>query len=93
MAILTALTLVLAGCGDKTPIETELPSRSATEARKAELQAALAARYENPERHYQLAKIFHQEGTRPRAAEFHYNVAMGFDSPTHRVGRRRQWFG
>jgi len=80
--VLTAV-LIVAGCQNEAQTDPEqLLSRSATEARRAELQSSLASRYENPEAHYQLAKIFHQEGNMERA-EFHYNVAIGFN-PVHR---------
>ena len=82
IAAVLMMALVLAGCGGDTQIDPDRSPRSATEARKAELLAAISNRYENPEAHYQLAKIYHQEG-RVERSEFHYNVAMGFD-PTHR---------
>ncbi|NLK41398.1 MAG: tetratricopeptide repeat protein [Planctomycetes bacterium] len=50
--------------------------------RKGELLTSIAARYENPQAHYELGKIYHQEGRYDRA-EFHYNVAISFD-PVHR---------
>ena len=81
--IVTAVAATLAGCQQTTQTDPAQP-RSATEARKAELNEQLARRYENPEAHYELGKIFHQEGNLLRA-EQHYNVAMGFD-PVHRRG-------
>ena len=72
----------LAGCGGGTKSGDARLSRSAAEARKAELLTTLGGRYENPEAHYELGRIYHQEGLMERA-EFHYNVAMGFD-PVHR---------
>ena len=79
IAICITTALWLCGCqgpGSGTAV------RSASEARKSELLTAIGARYENPQAHYELGKIYHQEGRFERA-EFHYNVAMGFD-PTHR---------
>lgn len=69
----TAAMLALAGCNK---------DQTAEMTRKEQLQAALETRYENPQAHYQLGKIYHREGNILRA-EFHYNVAMGFD-PTLR---------
>lgn len=82
MTVVLTAVLLLAGCQNEVQTDPEQLSRSAAEARKLELQSSLASRYENPEAHYQLAKIFYQEGSVERA-EFHYNVAMGFD-PMHR---------
>ncbi|NLW85011.1 MAG: hypothetical protein GXY41_11520 [Phycisphaerae bacterium] len=80
--IVTVIAATLAGCQQKTQTDPAELSRSATDARRAELNEQLARRYENPEAHYELGKIFHQEGNLLRA-EQHYNVAMGFD-PVHR---------
>lgn len=79
--IVTAVAAMLAGCQQTTQTDPAQP-RSATDARKAELNEQLARRYENPEAHYELGKIFHREGNFLRA-EQHYNIAMGFD-PVHR---------
>lgn len=81
IAVLLAAAF-MAGCGGGTKSGGAPLSRSATEARKSELLTTIGGRYENPEAHYELGKIYHQEGLVDRA-EFHYNVAMGFD-PTHR---------
>ncbi len=72
----TAAVLALAGC-QKEIVQTPVDS-----SRKAVLQSAIDTRYENPEAHYELGRIYHQEGSYERA-EFHYNVAMGF-APKHR---------
>lgn len=65
-----AAMLAMAGCGkEQAAVETS---------RKEQLLATLDARYENPQAHYELGKIYHREGN-PLRAEFHYNVAMGFD--------------
>ena len=72
----TAAVLALAGCNT---------DQTADMTRKQQLQAALEKRYENPQAHYELGKIYHREGNLLRA-EFHYNVAMGFD-PAMRVAQ------
>lgn len=82
MLAVLMLIAVLAGCKKEAQTDTKQLPRSARETRKAELLSAIDARYENPEAHYQLAKLYHQDGAMERA-EFHYNVAMGFD-PMHR---------
>ena len=74
-----AAAALLWGC--ETSPGRDAPPR-VSNGRKAELQASLNARYENPDAHYELGKIYHQQGRLDRA-EFHYNVAIGFD-PAHR---------
>jgi len=74
-ALLTgAAVLALAGCGGG--------DQTANLTRKQQLEASLQTRYENPQAHYELGRIYHREGNYLRA-EFHYNVAIGF-APTFR---------
>ncbi len=82
IAVCMIAAVWVGGCTSPSDTAAEAPARTAAEARKAELQTTIAARYENPQAHYELAKMYHQEGRYERA-EFHYNVAMGFD-PAHR---------
>ncbi len=51
------------------------------DSRKTELQKQIERRYENPEAHYQLGKLYHTDGMYDKA-EFEYRVALGFD-PVH----------
>lgn len=78
MIAVVVVAMVLAGCGDgsrgKDPI-----AGSASEAQKAKLLKELDARFENPQAHYQLGKLYHQDGLLERA-EYHYNTAIGFDA-------------
>ena len=73
---------LLAGCNEQ---QSTVPANQRVsmppEARKAELLRALDRRFENPEAHFQLAQIYHGEGVWEKA-EYHYNVALGFD-PAH----------
>lgn len=82
MAAVLISVVFLTGCGKESQTDPDQLSRSELEVRREQLHSALAGRYENPEAHYELARIYHQE-QRLERAEFHYNVAMGFD-PTHR---------
>ena len=84
MIAVLAMAAVLAGCGGKTQTDTDQLTRTEAETRKSELLTSIAARYENPEAHYELGKIYHREGSMERA-EFHYTVAMGFDPMHHRA--------
>lgn len=51
------------------------------EADKAALLKKIERKYEDPEAHYQLAKLYHRDGLYDKA-DFHYRVAIGFD-PVH----------
>ena len=66
IAVLLAAAF-MAGCGGGTKSGGAPLSRSATEARKSELLTTIGGRYENPEAHYELGKIYHQEGLVDRA--------------------------
>lgn len=83
IAVLTA-AVILAGCNNKSQVSTDSLTRTEAQTRKSELLTTIAAKYENPEAHYKLGKIYHREGSMQRA-EFHYNVAMGFDPMHHRA--------
>ena len=48
------------------------------DARKADLQKLLDRKFENQDAHYELAQFYQAEGLWPKA-EYHYNVALGFD--------------
>lgn len=76
-----AAAALLLGC-ETTPAAHNNDTPRVSEARKSQLQDSLNRRYENPDAHYELGKIYHQQGQFDRA-EFHYNVAIGFD-PIHR---------
>jgi tetratricopeptide (TPR) repeat protein len=47
-------------------------------ARKAELLKQLERRFENPQAHFELGQLYQAEGLLAKA-EYHYNVALGFD--------------
>jgi tetratricopeptide (TPR) repeat protein len=47
-------------------------------ARKAELLKELEHRFENPQAHFELGQLYQAEGSLAKA-EYHYNVALGFD--------------
>lgn len=74
--------LILSGCdsllNDKSP-QKEITSEE--EARKAELLAKIENKYENPEAHYELGKLYYADGMLDKA-DFEYRVTIGFD-PVH----------
>ena len=86
MAKLAGLVLVLTalagGCEKSSEREVGGITITDTEQKKAELLGAIEARYENPEAHYELGKLYQADGLWNKA-EWEYNVALGFD-PVHR---------
>lgn len=75
------LTLSLAGCdsSEKSPASDQAPAGMQTP--KETLLEQIDQRYENPEAHYKLGKIYYNEGALDKA-DFEYRVAVGFD-PVH----------
>lgn len=76
---LLCLSLMNVGCNDRqttVPAGPQIPV--SPEARKAELINSLERKFENPQAHYELARLYHAEGLWEKA-EYHYNVALGFD--------------
>jgi tetratricopeptide (TPR) repeat protein len=75
-----ALLLVFAGCEslEMKAAEAERVRKLPIEARKAQLQQSLESRFENPVAHFELAQLYHSEGSWSKA-EYHYNIAMSFD--------------
>ncbi len=83
--ILLTMTAVLSlsGCQwfqkkDTSPYGEVTP---AVESQKAKLLKKIERKYENPAAHYQLGKLYHDDGLLDKA-EFEYRVTMGFD-PVH----------
>jgi tetratricopeptide (TPR) repeat protein len=60
---------------DKTPI-------AANEKKKTQLLKELDSKFENPEAHYQLGRIYQEDGLLNQA-EYRYSVALGFQ-PSHK---------
>jgi len=83
LALLVVVVAVLAGGCQKTSEETiSEVTVGETQERKAELLNRIEAKYENPQAHYELGKLYQADGLWDKA-EWHYNVALGFD-PIHR---------
>jgi tetratricopeptide (TPR) repeat protein len=81
-ALLICSSVLLVGCNEQQ--SNEAPTQQVSmppEARKAELLNRLERKFENPDAHFQLAQMYHEEGNWTKA-EYHYNVALGFD-PAH----------
>lgn len=86
MAKLTVLAVVVTvlagGCQKQGKREAGEIAVGDTWEEKAELLNQIEARYENPAAHYELGKLYQTDGLWDKA-EWHYNVALGFD-PIHR---------
>jgi len=83
LAVLAVVITVLAGgcqkAGKRGVSEVAVGD---TWERKTELLNQIEAKYENPAAHYELGKLYQADGLWDKA-EWHYNVALGFD-PIHR---------
>ncbi len=81
LTLLLCLGFLLVGCNEQ---QTATPGQQVSmppEARKARLLNELERKFENPDAHFRLAQMYHAEGLWTKA-EYHYNVALGFD-PAH----------
>jgi tetratricopeptide (TPR) repeat protein len=81
--IVVLLTLAFCGCGDSRKADTSKKqdaaiSKSPAEREKADLLRSLERRFEDPETHIELARLYQNDGLWAKA-EYHYNVAMSFD--------------
>jgi tetratricopeptide (TPR) repeat protein len=74
--------LLFAGCnwlGAKKPNEI---AKTPTEQKKAALLKQIDRKFENPQAHFELGQLYQNDGLWAQA-EYHYNIALGFD-PIHR---------
>jgi tetratricopeptide (TPR) repeat protein len=76
MIMALVLTMAVAGCNG-----TGKGPTTAQEIQKAELLRQIELKYENPEAHYQLGKLYYADGLLDKA-EWEYRVAIGFN-PVH----------
>jgi tetratricopeptide (TPR) repeat protein len=63
------------GCESEQKLE---PVPLSTEEKKAELHKQLDTKFENPDAHFELGRLYQAEGNWDKA-EYHYNVALSFD--------------
>ena len=79
-------TLFLGGCdllgglGVKTGAKEV--EKTAAEKQKAKLLKSIERKFENPEAHFELGRLYQADGLWAKA-EYHYNIVLGFD-PVHR---------
>ncbi|MDH4202092.1 MAG: hypothetical protein OEV87_04300 [Phycisphaerae bacterium] len=79
LALLLALSLAGCGSSEKAPTSDQVTAAAQTE--KGQLLEKIDRRYENPEAHYKLGRLYYNEGALDRA-DFEYRVTLGFD-PVH----------
>ncbi len=82
-------TLLLVGCFEKLKSPESRSSQKAEsigklsmEHKKADLLKKLDRKFENPDAHYELGRLYQEDGLWAQA-EDHYNIALGFQ-PSHR---------
>ncbi len=77
MMFLAVSALLLTGCHEQDQKKSE-PITISPELRKAQLLKEIDRKYENPQAHYELGRIFHTDGLWSKA-ENEYRVAIAFD--------------
>jgi len=84
LSLLLFCSVLLIGCNNPQAgsAEVEEARQAPVEARKALLLRSLDHKYENPDAHYELGRVYQAEGLWAKA-ERHYNIAISFD-PAHR---------
>ena len=76
------LALIAFGCNGTRERSTSKVGLAGAEETKAKLLKEIQRKYESPEAHYELGKLYLADGLWDKA-EFEFNVALGFD-PMHR---------
>jgi len=80
LSFLVVWVCTFAGCESKESLQVKFTS---PEDKKAYLLREVNRKFENPPAHFQLGKLYEAEGQLDKA-EYHYNVALGFD-PAYRA--------
>jgi tetratricopeptide (TPR) repeat protein len=76
--LLSFCTTFFAGCTSRNVTSTGTVQTVPAEQRKAELLEEIDRKFENPQAHYELGKIYQSE-KRWMKAEYHYNTALSFN--------------
>lgn len=71
-------SVVLSGCATTTQSGVDSTGVVPSERSERELLADVQRRFENPQAHYELGRLYARSGQWTKA-EYHYNVALGFD--------------
>jgi tetratricopeptide (TPR) repeat protein len=80
LGLLVLWVCTFAGCESEESLQVKFAS---PEEKKAYLLRVVNRKFENPPAHFQLGKLYEAEGQLDKA-EYHYNVALGFD-PAYRA--------
>ncbi|RKY08840.1 MAG: hypothetical protein DRP66_03640 [Planctomycetota bacterium] len=72
------LTFLVVGCGESEVSQVPPAGIMSVEQRTEVLRRRIDARYESPQAHYELGRIYHASGLW-RKAEDEYRIAVGFD--------------
>jgi len=80
--LLLVLVVLCCGCNKKTAKKTDEVELTGTSGRKAKLLSQIERKYENPQAHYKLGKLYYEDGLWNKA-EWEFNVALGFDPFNH----------
>ncbi len=81
LALLLLCTTLFVGCRSQEATGAGNVQSVPAEQRKADLLKALDRKFENPQAHYELGRVYQSE-RKWMKAEYHYNVALTFD-PAH----------
>jgi len=89
MVFLVAILLPFAGCNESnTDVKLKPPQQSGeikrieNERQKAKLLRKIDSKFENPEAHYELARLYQADALWAKA-EYHYNNTLSFE-PSHK---------
>jgi tetratricopeptide (TPR) repeat protein len=74
-------TAIFVGCNSRDATTAGQVQNVPVEKRKADLLETIDRKFENPQAHYELGRIYQSERNWIKA-EYHYNVALSFD-PAH----------
>jgi tetratricopeptide (TPR) repeat protein len=77
--------LIVAGCAkNDNTVRVDQNARMASDIRMLQLKKELDQKWENPTAHYGIGQLYHAQGDWSKA-EWHYNLALGFDPSYHEV--------
>jgi len=79
--VATVLVILICGCGDPARQKIGDIPLATTEEKKADLLSKIESRYDNPQAHYQLGKLYMDDGLWNKA-EFEFHVVLSYD-PVH----------
>jgi len=85
--LVLTVAVLIGGCSNSSSRSKKLDkevARTAVSRQKSDLKAAVNRNFENSDAHYELAKLYSDDGLFDKA-EYHYNVATSFDPAHHRA--------